>query len=179
MSPVAQRTIRINRAPILTLWASVVAEHLGFQRSAAITLGQALAGMSAYAKAVSLGLAQATSEPGPTAERQHTAPPEHVELLGRSIPVARTADGLRALDKGRPGDPVRIERYLAAKFKGRLADARSAMGDLAGAFPPETLNREGFRLYERFRPEVAHGERGWGALGEFDLARLRALRPEG
>lgn len=36
--------IRINRAPVLTLWASVVAERLGFDRDAALTLGRAVAG---------------------------------------------------------------------------------------------------------------------------------------
>jgi hypothetical protein len=39
--------IRINRAPVLTLWAAVVAERLGFDRDTALTLGQAVAGLSA------------------------------------------------------------------------------------------------------------------------------------
>ena len=32
------RTIYINRAPVLTLWAAVVAERLGFRRDEALTL---------------------------------------------------------------------------------------------------------------------------------------------
>ena len=39
--------IRINRAPMLTLWAAVVAERLGFDHAFALTLGQAVAGSSA------------------------------------------------------------------------------------------------------------------------------------
>ena len=40
--------IRINRVPVLTLWAAVVAERLGFDRARpALTLGQAVAGLSA------------------------------------------------------------------------------------------------------------------------------------
>src|SRR5689334_1049959 len=35
------RTIRVNRAPVLTLWATVVAEQLGFDRDAALTCGDA------------------------------------------------------------------------------------------------------------------------------------------
>ncbi len=31
--------IKINRAPVLTLWAAVVAERLGFRRDEALTLG--------------------------------------------------------------------------------------------------------------------------------------------
>jgi hypothetical protein len=36
-----RRTIEINRAPVLTLWATVVAERLGFNRNEALTLGPA------------------------------------------------------------------------------------------------------------------------------------------
>jgi len=33
------KTVSINRAPVLTLWAAVVAERLGFDREEALTLG--------------------------------------------------------------------------------------------------------------------------------------------
>ena len=49
-----ERTIRINRAPVLTLWGAVVAERLGFDPDAARTLGRAVAGLNAYSKGVSL-----------------------------------------------------------------------------------------------------------------------------
>ena len=55
-------TIRTNRAPVLTLWAAVVAERLGFDRDTALTLGQAVAGLSAYAKGVSLGIIEPSPE---------------------------------------------------------------------------------------------------------------------
>ncbi len=32
-------TVTINRAPVLTLWAAVVAEQLGFDSDAALSLG--------------------------------------------------------------------------------------------------------------------------------------------
>jgi hypothetical protein len=44
------KSISINRAPVLTLWAAVVAERLGFDEDEALTLGKALAGMNAKAK---------------------------------------------------------------------------------------------------------------------------------
>jgi len=34
--------ILINRAPVLTLWASVVAERLGFKNDEALSLGKAV-----------------------------------------------------------------------------------------------------------------------------------------
>jgi hypothetical protein len=168
--------IRINRAPVLTLWAAVVAERLGFDRPTALTLGQAVAGLSA--KGVALGII----EPRPELVRQQgerLAEGErlHVGLLGRVVPVVRTADGIRALNKGKPGNPGQVERYLAAKFKDRLEEAREAMAELAAACPLEELHRRGFRLYEAFRPGVPAGERGWGAAGALDLGKVRGLKP--
>ena len=37
-------TIKINRAPVLTLWAAVGAERLGFDHDEALTLGRAVTG---------------------------------------------------------------------------------------------------------------------------------------
>ena len=52
----------VNRAPVLTLWAAVVAEVLGFEHDEALTLGRAVAGLNAYSKEVSLGLFQPISK---------------------------------------------------------------------------------------------------------------------
>jgi hypothetical protein len=136
-----------------------------------------VAGLSAHAKGVSLGII----EPKPDlvrerGERLGDGELLHVDLLGRAVPVVRTPAGLRVLSKGKPGSPARIERYLAAKFGARLDDARAAMEELASAYEPGELQRRGFRLYERFRPEVPAGESGWGAKGELDLAKVKAAR---
>ena len=48
----------VNRAPVLTLWAAVVTEVLGFGHDEALTLGRAVAGLNAYFKGISLGLFQ-------------------------------------------------------------------------------------------------------------------------
>ena len=45
---------------MLTLWAAVAAEVLGFEHDEALTLGRAVAGLNAYSKGVSLGLFQPT-----------------------------------------------------------------------------------------------------------------------
>jgi hypothetical protein len=86
----------------------------------------------------------------------------------------QTPDGLRAVNKGKPCHSAQCEKYLAGKFGEHLEPARIAMAELAAAHGPVDLNRRGFRLYERFRPEVPAGESGWGALGELDLAKVRA-----
>ena len=42
----ANRIVRINRAPVLTLWAAVVAGRLGFDQAEALTLGKAVGGLA-------------------------------------------------------------------------------------------------------------------------------------
>src|SRR3954452_191999 len=136
--------IRINRAPVLTLWAAVVAERLGFDRDTALSLGQAVAGLSAYAKGVSLGII----EPSPELVRKQSdrlAEGEQlrVDVLGSAVPVVRTPDGLRAVNKGKPGNPAQIEKYLAGKFGNHLDDATQGMAGLAAAYDPVDLYRRG------------------------------------
>jgi len=59
-------TLQINRAPVLTLWAFVVAERLGFERAEALTLAKAVAGLTAHKKGTRLGI----YEPTPKAIRE-------------------------------------------------------------------------------------------------------------
>ncbi len=166
----------INRAPVLTLWAAAVAERLGFDRGEALTLGRAVAGLTAYRKGVRLGL----FEPAPKevrAKRDRMKPGDRltIALLGCPVEVVHTKDGIRALAKGKPDSPEAVERYLAAKFGEHLDAARKAMTALARARTPAVLAREGFRLYEAFRPSIPAGEAGWGAKGALDLGKIAAL----
>jgi hypothetical protein len=170
------RTIKINRAPVLTLWAAVVAERLGFEPAEALTLGRALAGLTAHAKGVRLGIFEPSAPEEVHERRRRLGEGEWlaVQLLGRTIPVVRTPEGLRALDKDKPAPLGSVERYLAGKFGQDLEAVRGAMQALAGSLPPAELARWAFALYERFRPGVPSGEAGWGAKGVLDLDRIRS-----
>lgn len=170
-------TLRINRAPVLTLWAAVVAQRRGAPWDAALTMGQTLAGLTAFSKGVRLGIytpsekAPAPAPPlPPGARRVHD-----VILLGRRIHVAETPDGMRAIAKAEVVKPAAVERYLMSRFGEALDSVRQDMEQLAGSFEPEELEAQGFHLYEKFRPEVPAGEKGWGAKGVLDTARIRAL----
>jgi hypothetical protein len=156
------RTFYINRAPVLTLWAAVVAERLGFLRDEALTLGRAVAGLNAYSKGISLGLFR----PSPKSvkerrERLTRGRRLKVDVLHRAVPVGRTPDGLRALSGGRPISPASVQRYLLGKFGDHLAPARAAMRGLARSMPPKTLAANGYALYVKFRPAVPTGVKGW------------------
>jgi hypothetical protein len=167
--------VSVNRAPVLTLWAAVVAERLGFDRDEALTLGRVVAGLNAYAKGKSLGLFKPAPE-GVRKERQQLAAGRrlHVDLLHRAVPVVQTTDGLRALAKDKPIAPESVQRYLEGKFGDALPEVERAMLDLANSLSPDEIDRRAFELYEHFRPEVPAGTRGWGAAGVLDLARIRA-----
>jgi len=171
-----REVVQVNRAPVLTLWASVVAERLGYDREEALSLGKALAGLNAQSKGRRLGIYK-------PAERPEAAPPKKarlgeefwVELLGRPLPVMKTKSGTRAVEGARPIEPAGVERYLQGKFGEALESVRKAMEELSVAFSPKDLAARAFSLYERFRPQIPEGVRGWGAKGELDLDRIRDL----
>ena len=171
-----RRWIEINRAPVLTLWAAVVAQRAGFTKAEALTLGRAVAGLNAYSKGRSLGIFKPGK--GRVAKARNdlkTGSTIHVDLLNRAVPVRRYREGIRALSKGKPVSPQSVEEYLEERFGDRLADVRKAMMKLARSRPPGELQAQAYHLYEQFRPQIPGGKKGWGARGRLSLGRIRAL----
>jgi hypothetical protein len=174
---VAIESIRVNRAPVLTLWAAVVAERQGYDRDAALTLGKAVAGLNAQSKGRMLGIF------GPPKAAERGAPKKRglgeefwIEVCGRAVPAKNAPDGVRAVVGPDPIDPASVQRYLVSKFGEHLAAVEAAMKELAAAFSPEKLADAAYGLYERFRPQIAAGRRGWGQMGELDLSFIRSLK---
>jgi hypothetical protein len=166
----------VNRAPVLTLWATVVAERLGHPPDTALTLGRSVAGSAARVKARNIGReerkADRDADMARLREERVTAP---VLLLGKTIRLLPNDDGeLRAADGDQPADPAGVERYLAKAFGDHLADVRTAMEALASRYDPVELNRIGFQLYEQFRPEIPPGNEGWGAKAVLDVGKILA-----
>jgi hypothetical protein len=169
-------TIKVNRAPVLTLWAAVVAERLGYDWQEALTLGRAVAGLNAQSKGQRLGIYNPPTDEE-RAEQRKRQPDEQfrINLMGRAVPAISTPEGIRALDKDRPANPASVERYLKTRFGEAYPEALEAMRALAQTYPDEELAREAYRLYERFRPAIPEGKKGWGAQGELDLQGLQKL----
>ena len=167
--------ISVNRAPVMTLWAAIVAERLGHDRAVALTLGKAVAGLNAQSKGRRLGIFEPASPLKMGEKKEPAAKPKRdvVFLMGREVPVQKTKDGLRAVGKERAESPASVERYLQQKFGAHLSDVEREMRALAASYPPGSLEKVAYELYEEFRPAIPAGTRGWGAKGELDLAKLR------
>lgn len=93
--------IRVNRAPVLTLWAAVVAKRLGHPPDTALSLANAVAGTAARAKARRLGIAEPQDHGKDAATRQSQ---DTARLLGKEVRLTHDADGvvLAAAAAGRP-----------------------------------------------------------------------------
>jgi hypothetical protein len=158
-------SVAVHRAPVLTLWATVVAERLGHPAPTALTLGRAVAGAAPHIQVRSVG---------PETWRADAPPPDRVTreavLLGKPIRLLPDQNGewrgaVRPLPArhGQPADsylptrPAAVERYLDNAFGDHLEEVRQAMEALAGRYEPAELNRIGVRLYEKFRPEISSG----------------------
>jgi hypothetical protein len=170
-----ERMILINRAPVLTLWAAVVTERLGFDHDEALSLGKAVAGLTAQSKGRRLGIYQPIAKEIKKLRAQKRGKFFLIAICGRPVPAINTPGGVRAVNKDKPVEPDGVDRYLRSKFGDGFDTARKAMRDLAKAIKPELLADNSFRLYEHFRPSIPEGVSGWGAKGKLDLDRIRNL----
>lgn len=170
------KTISINRAPVLTLWAAVVAERLGYDEDESLSLGKAITGLTAQAKGRRLGIIHAKEKkPGEPKKKEKPVEEIRVELLGRALPAVRTDDGIRAVKDATVITADSARRYLESKFGDDLTAVKAVMQTLAKAFTPKELATKGFSLYEQFRPNVPEGVKGWGAQGLLDLDQIKSL----
>jgi hypothetical protein len=119
--------ILVNRAPVLTLWAAVVAEQLGHPTDTALTLGRAVAAARVKARDIGREERKADCDAGTPRLRLDsvTAP---VFSLGKEIRLLPNADGgLWAALGERPADPMAVQDYLAKAFGDRLDTVRGAV----------------------------------------------------
>ena len=168
------KPISINRAPVLTLWAVVVAERMGFDANAALSLGKAVAGLNAQSKGRHLGI-YGPPQKKPDVKTSDQVEPIWVNLCGRNIPCRETDQGIRAVIKDKAVDSASAQRYLSGKYGENLFTVKQAMSELAHSLSKEDLAKVSYSLYERFRPSIPPGRRGWGAAGELDLEYIRSL----
>ena len=179
--------IVVNRSPVMILWSACNAMRLDYDWSTALSLGSACAGLFARAKGTSLGLYRAASNP------RSAATEEEVALMGKEVPVVRSAHGIRALCLRSRGsteewelvEPAGVYRSLASVFGDSFGDLVYEFTALLQTIPQDQLrlhrNAFAYDLYTRFRPSVPDGVRGWGQPGLLRITTVRALchQPDG
>lgn len=170
-------TVQINRAPVLTLWVTIVAERQGYSRQEALTYGKWIAGVFAQTKGRSMGIFPSQEPPteqerAAKRRRDEALGVEHVQVFQRvMIPVLVRNDNRLAVSNGNTLNPVQVQRYLERAFGNQLAAVQEVMRTLAYSLPPEELRQRAYHLYEQFRPEW----RGWGQKACLDLNVIRGL----
>ncbi|CAM9440197.1 unnamed protein product, partial [Hapterophycus canaliculatus] len=178
---VAAIEIKINRSPVMVLWAAEVAQRLSFDWSESITLGRAVADWLAMRKGEQLGLLE-VDEMAERAAREETdaLPTRTVEMMGENFMLRKTKGGWRAISKGKLVPAKRVHTFLCKAFGNSFGPARAALRALVSAIPQHQVEStiRTMVLYESFRPEVPKGKAGWGQSGMLRLRTVLELRDE-
>jgi hypothetical protein len=134
-----------------------------------------LPGSNAQAKGRRLGIFKPQEEKLQKAREQERGKKVWIEILGRPVPAISTEDGIRAMKGEQVINPEAVRRNLASKFGDDLGVVQAAMQRLAKAYKPRELAYAAYSLYERFRPSVPEGAKGWNATGNLDLGIIERL----
>ncbi len=159
-----------DRAPFLTLWATVVARRLGYGEQEALTLGSAVASLAFPGK----GRTRNGSTGSPSRLRKCPAPDgrgpllQWTELMGRHVPTFLTESGLRAVNGSEQIDPDMVRRHLESVFEDHLALLEAKLTELASTYAPEVLAFVAMPLcntaFRRRLPAESGGREHKGAL---------------
>ncbi|MCO5593525.1 hypothetical protein L7F22_047539 [Adiantum nelumboides] len=173
----AEDKIKVNRAPVLTMWVAVVATCEGYSYEEGLSFGKAIAGLLAQSKGRSLGVYEEPSEEKKDERKRKRKELARFSVFGMNVPGKAMQNGSRlAVQSGKPISPPSVAAYLHRSFGANYERAKGAMEDLANSFSSEEVGKAAYPLYEKFRPTVPHGMKGWGAKGFLDVESMRAMR---
>ncbi|KAL0036893.1 hypothetical protein WJX77_003943 [Trebouxia sp. C0004] len=177
-----EQFVKINRAPVLTLWVAVVAERQGFSKEAGLTFGKAISGMLAQSKGRSIGMLDKKDTDDNAKheeeEQEHAQGIARHDVFGMSIKAKDVGDegDVRAVDTNMKAlNHKQVEGYLQRAFGQQLQVAKHALTELANSYKAEEVGDHCYHLYEQFRPSIASGQKGWGQKGQLDLTQIRQL----
>ncbi|DBA69283.1 TPA: hypothetical protein ACH3X2_012955 [Trebouxia sp. C0005] len=106
-----EQYIKINRAPVLTLWVAVVAERQGFSKEAGLTFGKAISGMLAQSKGRSIGVFDKKGTDD-TAKHEREEE-EHAQGIARHDVFGMS---IKAKDVGDEGDVRAVDTNMKVPF---------------------------------------------------------------
>lgn len=159
--------IKINRAPVLDLFASCSAhfQHPDLSWESCLSLGSAIASICAVSKGRSIGvIPESESE---SSKKQTKSDDESISVLGFHVPLR---DGIAYV--GNQKKPAN-ESYLKYKFGERYDEVKSVMNDALSTWKghEDEFAGKGFHMYEKFRP----GNGQWGQAGGLDVEEVKRV----
>lgn len=171
--------IQINRAPVLDLWASVVTRFLyaDLDWRTCLSAGSAISTLCAISKGKAIG----TIDSGEDGEKKEQEREERkkeegdlneIDVMGFKLKVK---DGL-ILVSGKPkaeNEAAQKKKFGEEEYERVKRVMEECLQSWKGA--EEDLSGEAFKMYEKFRPNVASGQQGWGRKGELEMDRIREV----
>jgi len=161
--------IFVNRAPVLTLWAAIVAERLGYPWDECLSLGKAVAALTAQNKGEHSGDYEKAAEEGKPAKKQRMGAHQFIELCGRNVPISSTPEKMRALSGGKEVKSEEVEEYIKVSFGEDLPAVLAVMRKLAKAYSRDELQQKAVGLYLGFMPNSNRGN--------LDISKIEKAMP--
>ena len=160
--------IKINRAPVLDLFAACAAqfEHPDLSWSTCLSIGSAVASICAVSKGRATGhFAEKEPDEAKAKESKEKKEKSSVTVLKFELALE---DGLACM--GTQKKPAN-EGYLKSKFGDRYDEVRTTMQEALASWKghEDEFDKTGFRMYEKFRP----GSGAWGQKGGLELEKVR------
>lgn len=168
--------IQINRAPVLTLWAASVACFLypSLSWPTCLSAGSAIASLCAVSKGRAIGTIDQPSDRDTSSDhpKQPRDDEDEINVLGFKLHIK---DGVVVIG----GDKKKgNEKALESKFGAEEEhEARECFQKCLETWKghEKELSKKAFGMYEKFRPEVASGQRGWGRKGDLSLEKVESV----
>lgn len=165
--------IIINRAPVLELWGACVAHVTKPELSwpLCLAIGSSIATILAISKWRAIGTVAQPDEvtKSKKSTRKEDDDTSNIEVMGFSM----TLKGNAVVVKGKK--KTASEENLRAKFGQEAYErVKKTMEESLSAWQDneDDLNGKAFHMYEKFRPDVAKGQKGWGRKGELYLPKV-------
>ena len=175
-----EKPIMINRSPVLQLWASVVAAFLHPDENwdTCLSIGSSISTLCAISKGKAIGQIEpkdrSAEDENKLQKRKQKAKNEmrEVEVMGFPLHIK---NGVVVLDgKEKPTK----EELLQGKYGGEetYTKVKQVMQDALQSWSDDKdeLDKKAFHMYEKFRPNVAAGQSGWGRKGELNLHEIKS-----
>ena len=179
------KSVKINRAPVLTLWSAIVAEREGYSFEEGLTFGRWISGTLAQTKGRSLGIYKETEHSKEEVERRKRKDEalgvQRIPCFGMKIPTIELKDvnppGHYAVSSGKAIQPESVLSYLQRAFHGtdKLQATKNAMRKLAYSIQKDKIGSNAYNLYEEFRPPW----HGWGQPSTLDLNLIHRMADRG